>query len=101
LTRRSGRVLLLLLVGLAVPASIGWLAYALVHLIGSATSYHERVLARPAGVLEPTTAQVHAMLADQNGWGVMTMFAVAAVAATLLLTIVAWLGTQRRPADRG
>ena len=98
---RSGRVLLPVLVGLALPAALAGLVVAIVHLVSSATAYHVRVLGRPAGAAVPSEAEVARLLADQNHWGVLVMFAVAAVALCLVLSLVTWLlGGQRPPADR-
>ncbi len=77
---------LLLLTGAAA-----WLAYSVSRLVGSATAYHDRVLSRAAGAPMPTDAEVQRLLADQNHWGILAMFAVAIFAAVLVLTLVTWL----------
>ncbi len=98
---RPGRVLLPVLVALVIPAAVTWLVWSVTHLVGSATSYHVRVTNRPPGVPMPTTAVVQQLLLEQNRWGDSVMFAVAAVAAALVLTLVAWLlGSQRKTASR-
>ena len=99
-SRRAGRVFLPLLVGLVLPAAVAWLAWSITHLIGSVNTYHVRVLARPAGSPMPTPAAVQRLLAEQNHWGVLAMFAVAAVAAVLVLSLVTWLLGGPRPNRR-
>ena len=97
---RSGRVLLPVLLGLVVPAAVVFLVYSVTHLIGSATTYHVRVVARPAGAATPTAAEVARLAAEQNHWGVLAMFAVMAVAGSLVLTLVVWLLAGQQAAAR-
>ncbi len=40
------------------------------------------------------------LLAEQNHWGILAMFAVAAVAGALVLTLVTWLLGGPRAAGR-
>ena len=97
---RSGRVLLWVMLCLAVPAAVTYLVVSVVHLVGSATEYHDRVTAPPAGVAPPTTAAVARLDAAQMNWGVHAMFAVAAVAGAAVLTLVVWLLDLQRAAAR-
>ena len=93
---RRGRVLPLVLALVVVPAAVAWLAASVVHLVRSDTAYHVRVVDPPAGSPPLPPAIVDRLQADQNRWGVQAMFAVAAVAASLVLTLVAWLLTWQR-----
>jgi hypothetical protein len=86
------------MLALLVPAAVAWLVWSVTHLVGSATTYHVRVLAPPPGTASATTAVAQQLLSDQNHWGDQTMFAVAAVAASLVLTLIVWLlDGQQRP----
>jgi hypothetical protein len=85
---------------LALPAAVAWLVYSVVHLVNSATAYHVRVIGRAAGAPMPSDAEVRRLLADQNHWGILAMFAVAAVALSLVLTLVTWLLGGSGPGSR-
>ena len=89
------------MLGLALPAALVFLVYSVTHLIGSATTYHVRVVAPENQGLHPPAALVARLQADQTHWGDLAMFSVAIFAACLVLTLVTWLlGTQQRRADR-
>ena len=81
----------------AVPASSAWLAYAVVHLVRSDTAYHVRVVAPPLGTAPATPVQAQRLQDRQDRWGDLTMFAVAAVAGSLVLSLVSWLLSLRPP----
>lgn len=98
---QSGRVMLPILAGLVLPAVVVWLVWSVSHLIASATAYHVRVVAPPAGAVPASAAEVARLLAEQNHWGILAMSAVAGVAAAVVLTMLTWLtGGPRRPDRR-
>jgi len=84
----------------ALPASVAWLAYAVVNLVRSDTTYHLRVVPPPPGVPPATPAQVQLLQDRQYRWGDLVMFAVAAVAGSLVLSLVTWLLSLRPPPRR-
>ena len=84
---------------LVLPASAAWLAYAVVHLVRSDTAYHVRVVAPPPGAAA-TPAQAQRLQDVQNHWGDLSMFAVAGLAGSLVLTLVTWLLSLRPPPKR-
>ena len=97
---RSGQVLLWVMLCLAVPAAVTYLVVSVVHFVGSATEYHDRVTAPQAGAARPTTAVAAQLDAAQMGWGVHAMFAVAATAGAAVLTLIVWLLDLQRAAAR-
>jgi hypothetical protein len=88
----SGIVLLIVLL-----AAIGWLVFSIHGLVHSATEYHMRVLDPVRlGTTRPTTTEANSMQAEQVRWGESTMFAVAAVALTFVLSLVNSVFRARR-----
>ena len=101
MTAHPGRVLLPAMLGLALPAAVAWLVVSVVRLTSAATAWHVRVVNPAPGTPPLPAADVARLAAEQNRWGVLAMFAVAAVAACLVLTLVVWLlGLQRQAVER-
>ncbi len=96
---RLGRVWLPVVACLVLPTAVAWLVWSVTHFVASATAYHVRVVAPPAGAVAASAAEVQRLLAEQNHWGVLAMSAIAGVAGAFVLAVLTWV-TGGRPPNR-